>query len=118
MNGLNQVDSLDQIGVARQRAKCVGTIGIYTLNNLLLQAFQVWKCQPTQLLLEILPDTLSRIEFGTGRWLEYNRDIGWQFQALGSMRAAIVHHYDVKGGGMSLGKLIYKQLHMLSIERR
>ena len=87
-------------------------------HHLRLEGGERLKAAPTQLIFEITPDALGRIDFGTVRRLEDQHDICWDTECLCAMAATIVHENQIQGVGTGGGQFVQERLHIVRMHPR
>jgi hypothetical protein len=90
------MDSLDEIGVAREGLQRGGLIPTEERRDRVLLHVQHGEVEPRECVFEVSPDALNRVQLGTvGRQAD-QAHVGWAREPLGGMRATIVQHQEIE----------------------
>ncbi len=96
--------------------KCGGIVGMHELDDAGLQIGKRSEASPGQLLLQILPHPLDRINLRRVRWLEQQDDILRNTQPLGRMTPRVIEQQHVERVRPRPRKLIEQAVDVVLIE--
>ncbi len=115
---LQCINRLNEVRVAGEGFERGRIIGPYQAAYILLLCIAVGEQLPSQIVLQVAPDPLHRVQLRTIGWEPQRADILWPLDAVGGVRPAVIQEQDVEAVRKCLGECVHKDLEGVGIQIR
>src|SRR5919108_6428273 len=112
------MNSLDEIGITRERSQRRVLVGPEKLGYIILLPLQVREVEPGHRILEVPPNPFNGVELWTIGRQEHQAHICREAKSLGSMGPAVIEEQEIETRGESLCTRVSEELKHRRIQIR
>jgi hypothetical protein len=111
------MNRVHQVSIASERVEGRHIRGLQQVAHLDLLGLQIPELLPSEVVFQVAPPPLDRVQLRTVGREEHEAHVGWEGEPLGRMGPTVVHEQEVQAVGKSPGEGIHPELEGAGIQR-